>query len=604
MTHVYASNTKTLLVASSFIVFATLASAQSDQTVSIQTVDKSASVSGELLGIVDDQYHVMTSVGELFIPVGNATCIGNACPTLAPNFVRGADVVVRSQDGTINIAGKMDAIEGGNYIIATETLGLLKIAIDRVECMGPGCPTGGVSQAAQVDQTAAQIAAPSQVNPASAKVRFAGSDTVGFGLLPFLMEDYADYLNADMQSTDLSETETFKRYVDASGAEITSLFVNSTGSGDATDALEIRAAEFGMTSRPMQDSEAARLVATGTSDPRGTENETVVAVDSLAVITHPSNPVRQLNMNEIGAIYLGQITNWSQVGGPDAPITVLSREDGSNTRGVFENAIFSGEEPRLAARVTYPGGDNPEMAAAVREDPNAIGYVGFAFSEGLNRLDLTSECGITSTATPFAVKTEEYPLGRRLYLYNRADNLPSDAQRFLSYVLSPDADDAIAESSFVNFAVERMPQPRSRFDTLFSDLTNQSEIRLANELRSELDDWDRLSTTVRFPTGSSALGRKELNDIERLISYLEDLPNGTRVAVVGFADSIGPFEGNVRLSDRRALSVSQTIDRIGGPRLSGISFERRSYGELAPSVCNTEANGRTINRRVELWVHR
>ncbi|WP_411891135.1 substrate-binding domain-containing protein [Yoonia sp. SDW83-1] len=595
-----ATGIRVLLATTSFGVLATMAAAQSDRTVILQASDGGMAISGELLGIDNNSYHLSTAAGEMTISPDGVTCFGNACPTVEPVFQRGGAVMLTAPDSSMNIAGKIDAVEGDHYIIQTEGLGMMQIRTEGVTCSGPGCPSGLILKASA---TAPSPAAP-RVNPASARVRFAGSDTVGLGLLPYLMEDYADFLGATAQKTDLSETETYMRYVNASGVEVTSLFANSTGSGDAFDALEVRGAEFGMASRPAKDSEAARLIAAGAGEVRNTENETVIAVDSLAVITHPSNPVRDLSMGEIGAIYLGQITNWSQVGGPNAPITVLSREDGSSTRGVFEKAVFSGEEPPLAARVTYPGGDNPEMAAAVRNDPYAIGYVGFAYSEGLNRLDLTSECGITSTATSFAVKTEEYPLGRRLYLYNRPDNLPSDARRFLQYALSPEADDAIAQSSFVNFAVERTVQPRSRIDNLFRDLVDQSEFRLASQLRDDLRDWDRLSTTIRFPTGSSALGKKELNDIDRLIAYLEDLPNGTRVAIVGFADSVGGFENNVRLSGRRALSVAQTISSIGGDRLSGISFERRAYGELAPSVCNTEANGRTINRRVELWVRK
>ncbi|MEO9823401.1 MAG: phosphate ABC transporter substrate-binding/OmpA family protein [Paracoccaceae bacterium] len=583
------SNLWTFMATSSLSVLATFASAQTNNSVKLQSADMS--ISGQLMGVVGNSYQIMTSSGELMVPIAGTTCEGASCPTPEISFEKGAEVTLKSPDGAINLTGQLDSVTSDHYVVNT-TMGPLRVKSDRVECSGPGCPT--------IQSVAVENVSEKPVVPDEAKIRFAGSDTVGLGLLPHLMKDYATYLEADMASTDLSDTETYKRYVDASGAEITSIFANSTGSGDAFDALEVSGAEFGMTSRRAKDKEIVRMVASGAGDLRGTENETVIAVDSLAVITHPSNPVRDLDMSDIGDIYLGKITNWSQVGGPDAPITVLSREDGSSTRGVFEKAVFSGDEPPLADRVTYPGGDNPEMAEAVRSNPFAIGYVGFAYSKGLNRINLTSECGITSTANSFSVKTEEYPLGRRLYLYNRPDGLNDEAQKFLQYVLSPDADDAIAESSFINFAVERTAQPRSRVQV--TDLTRPSELRLANEMSAELGNWDRLSTTVRFPTGSSTLGNKELNDIKRLISYLEELPAGTPVAIVGFADSVGPFSSNVQLSERRAQTVSETIRRMGGERLSGIQFENRSYGELAPSVCNTNENGRKINRRVELWV--
>ena len=404
----------------------------------------------------------------------------------------------------------------------------------------------------------------------------------------------------------MSDTETLTRYISPNGTEVSSIYINATGSGDAADALETKSSVFGMTSRPMRDAEAQRLIASGATDLRNSEYETVIAVDSLAVVTNPANPVRELSIEEIGAIYLGLIDNWSQVGGLDAPINVLSRDDGSSTRGVFENVVFDGQEPALAQRVNYPGGDNPEMANAVKADPFAIGYVGFAYSDGLTRLDLTSGCGITYSATSFAVKTEEYPLSRRLYLYNRPDNITPEATRFLNYVLSKDADDAIAQSNFVNFAVEKKAHGSKRTDSLYDglDLQSPEQLRLAKQMKVDLSLWDRLSTTVRFNTGSSRLGKKELNDIERLVSSLSDMPANTRLMVVGFTDDVGSFELNTQLSDARSKTVADVIRAVASERAIAVQIDTRSFSELSPSVCNTDANGRAINRRVEIWVRK
>jgi len=423
-------------------------------------------------------------------------------------------------------------------------------------------------------------------------------------LLPFLLKDYADSLNATVETEEISETETLMRYVGPDNTELSNVYVNATGSGDATGALETKAAVFGMTTRQIRDDEASRLVEAGSSDLRNSDNETVIAVDSLAVVTNPSNPIRGLSLSQLGDIYLGRIDNWSQVGGIDAPITVLSRDDGSSTRSVFEKVVFDGEEPRLAERVTYPGGDNPEIAAYVEKDPYAIGYVGFAYSEGLNRLDLTSACGITSTATNFAVKTEEYPLGRRLYLYNRVDNTPEEAKSFLEYVLSPDADDAIAQSNFVNFAVERIPLSPTRYDSLYEGLSVPSIALLANQLKDDLNFWDRLSTTIRFRSGSFRLDKKEQNDIDRLIRKLSELPSDTQIAAIGFTDDVGPFAENLRLSRLRAQTVADAIQSTARNSDLDVQIDTRAFSELSPSVCNTDGKGRATNRRVEIWIRK
>ncbi len=640
------------LSAGSLSLLAIPAVAQTLNIVTLESYDKTVSLSGELVGATNGQYQINTISGILSIDINDVSCAGDGCPPVEPDFVVGAEARLTSSDGTMNVTGKLMDIVDDQYVLDNAALGSIRVDIQMVDCSGEGCPSGlrfaeksatasiatppnepeAISEDAVelvepevISENAAEVVAPelflentaepaeSEVipknaselaNPANASVSFAGSDTVGLGLLPFLLEDYADSLDASAITTVISETETLVNYVDSNESELSSAYVNATGSGDATDALEAKTAVFGMTSRPMNDDEASRLIATGTSDLRFSDYETVIAVDSLAVVANPANPIRELSIEELGAIYLGIIDNWSQVGGLDAPITVLSRDDGSSTRSVFENVVFAGQELPLAQSVTYPGGDNPEMAAAVKADPHAIGYVGFAYSEGLTRLDLTSECGITSTATSFAVKTEEYPLGRRLYLYNRPDNTPEPAQRFLEYVLSPEADDAIAQSNFVNFAVERTEQGTARTNSLYDGLDLQSavQLRLANQMRVDLSLWDRLSTTIRFNTASSRLGNKELNDIDRLVSSLSESPLSTRLMVVGFADDVGAFENNLLLSQRRSETVADVIRSVASDRAPNVQIDTRSFSELSPSVCNTDANGRAINRRVEIWI--
>jgi len=629
--------------------FASFATAQSSNIVLLESLDSSVTVSGELIGTENGQYQLSTVVGVIAMDVAAASCVGEACPLVVPIFEAGAEVNLTSSDGAVNITGEITDIVDGQYVLDNSVLGSVRFDMDLVDCDGPGCPTGQrfadeseanataapavetVADTIPADEveaettpetdlevTAETVIAPAvnaetentpeaetnKLGPADASISFAGSDTVGFGLLPFLLEDFANTIDATADINVMSETETFVRYLGPDETELSSIYVNSTGSGDATDALETKASVFGMTSRPIKDEEAQRLIATGSRDLRNTDLETVIAVDSLAVVTHPTNPVSEISVSDLGAIYLGQIDNWSQVGGPDAPITVLSRDDGSSTRSVFERAIFSGEEPPLAERVTYPGGDNPEIAAAVKDDPLAIGYVGFAYSEGLKRLDLTSVCGITSVATSFAVKTEEYPLGRRLYLYNREDNMPEEAIRFLQYALSPDADDAIAQSNFVNFAVERTPLSPSRYDSSYADLRVPSAAQAAEQLKDDLSLWDRLSTTVRFRTASFRLGKKERNDIDRLISTLSELPQGTQIAAVGFTDDVGSFDANLSLSQQRAQAVAEAIGSIATERNLDLQIDTRSYSELSPSVCNVDTNGRAINRRVEIWIRK
>jgi len=445
---------------------------------------------------------------------------------------------------------------------------------------------------------------PEPLAPVDARFSFAGSDTIGLGLLPFLLEDYASKLNASVENKVISDSESLVNYTDSDDNESGSVYISATRSGDAISALETKATVFGMTSRQINNEEARRLSAAGSGDLRNSEHEHVIALDSLAVITHPSNPISGLSMVDLAAIYNGQIDSWSQVGGPDLPITVLSREDGSGTRSAFESIVFGGEKPVLADYIVYPGGDNAAIAAAVKKDPLAIGYVSFAFSDGLNRLNLTGECGITSEATSFAVKTEEYPLARRLYFYNREDNIPEEAKHFLEYVLSPDADEAITESDFVNFAIERKPVDPARYNGLYEGRNKQSMEQLSAQRIDDLNRWDRFSTTVRFRAGSFIMANKARSDIDRLVNTLSELPEGTQIAAVGFTDNVGRFEDNLRMSRLRAQSVADVLNSIARERRLKVKIDTRYFSELSPADCKANTSGHAINRRVEIWIRR
>ena len=117
-----------------------------------------------------------------------------------------------------------------------------------------------------------------------------------------------------------------------------------------------------------------------------------------------------------------------------------------------------------------------------------------------------------------------------------------------------------------------------------------------------MTQYDRLSSTFRFRTGSSNLDRRGELNLERLADYLETQPEGSKVLIVGFTDDVGAFESNRDLSIGRAQQVQETLQSFAGDRLAGIEFASAGFGEVSPSACNTTDNGRGINRRVEVWI--
>lgn len=503
---------------------------------------------------------------------------------VAPSFAMAEDVTLKSSDGTVNIVGEFVAFEENAYIIRTG-LGELRISAERVRCEGAACPV---------------------FETATADVIIAGSDTLGLGMMPLILEGYAAYQNAEATITATStEGEILAEMIgdQGFGDPMGSYLVSSTASGDAFTKLQNGDAAIGMASRRIKPAEARALRDAGAGNMISPTQEHIVAVDSLVVIVHPDNPIQQLDITQVAAIFSGQITNWSEVGGDDAPITLFDRQEESGTRSVFQNVVYGGNSVPVAGAAAVMD-DNTKMATAVNADPNAIGYVSYAFQRGAKALPLVNECGITMTPDAFSARTEEYALQRRLYLYNRSDNLDVSTETFLEYTKSPDADEVIQKAGFIGLGIDKRPQPLdgSRARALLNPDVDPYEGGIMREMLGQMVDYDRLSSTFRFNTGSSRLDERAQLDMKRLAAYLETKPEGTEVLFVGFTDDVGAFDSNRSLSERRAAQVMDEMASYAGDRLSNIQMASAGYGEIAPSACNSGEDGRRINRRVEVWV--
>lgn len=512
-----------------------------------------------------------------------AIFLGGAC--VFPKSALTEEIALRSADGLIDFSGQFVALDDDHYIVRT-ALGELRVRADRVDCLESACPIIGGS---------------------NADVRFAGSNALGLGLMPLLLEGYASFLDANASFSDTriaSETLADLVAADGYGDGIGSYLVSSTVSGDAFEALLTERAHFGMTSRRITPTEARALRDAGAGNMISPNQEHIVAIDSLVVITHPSNPVREITMAQLGDVFAGRITNWKDLGGSDMPIKVINRQIDSGTRSVFYAAIFGDNTPQAQLANEVVAEDNNAAARMVNEDPGAIGFVGHAFQRGASPMTLINECGMPTEPDAFSAKVEEYTLQRRLYFYNRADGLPEKAAEFLEYATSENADGVISKSGFIDLGIERKKQdlngPRARM--LLDPNVDAYEGGVMRQMLAEMVNYDRLSTTFRFRTGSSKLDERGALDLKRLADYLETIPKGTRVMFVGFTDNVGAFDRNRSLSLSRARKVAAELKAYAGEQVSGIEFDFKGFGEIAPSACNVSENGRAINRRVEVWI--
>jgi phosphate transport system substrate-binding protein len=227
-----------------------------------------------------------------------------------------------------------------------------------------------------------------------------------------------------------------------------SISVTGGGSGTGITALANNTVDIANASRAIKPEEIAAMQAKGI-DPL----EFVIARDAIAVIVNPHNPVERLTLQQISAIYSGEIVNWSQVGGEDRPIVRLSRETNSGTHVYFlEEVLRLGDSENKtffsANTLLLPSSEG--ITAEVRDNPNAIGYDGLGYVTPEVKVLAISETpgGIYYYPSVDTVNDLTYPIARDLYMYTAGE--PSETeQAYLDWILSAAAQEIVRELGFV-----------------------------------------------------------------------------------------------------------------------------------------------------------
>ncbi|MCI5739172.1 MAG: phosphate ABC transporter substrate-binding protein [Ruminococcus sp.] len=206
---------------------------------------------------------------------------------------------------------------------------------------------------------------------------------------------------------------------------------NPTGSGTGITAVKEGRCDIGLSSRALKEEEKADGL-----------QETILALDGIAVIVHPQNPVSDLTVEQIAKIYTGEITNWKEVGGDDAEIVLIGREAGSGTRDGFESITNTKEACKYRQELTSTG----DVITTVSGNPAAIGYASLAsVKDSVKALSVNNI--VPSEAT---VKDGTYSIQRPFVLVTRTgEELSPAAQAFFDYATSQDASALISAQGAV-----------------------------------------------------------------------------------------------------------------------------------------------------------
>ena len=206
---------------------------------------------------------------------------------------------------------------------------------------------------------------------------------------------------------------------------------NPTGSGSGITAVREGRCDIGLSSRSLKDEEKNSGL-----------TETVLALDGIAVIVHPDNPVSDLDVDTIAGLYTGGISNWKDVGGKDAPVVLIGREAGSGTRDGFESITGTEDACQYRQELTSAG----DVVTAVAQNPDAVGYASLSnLSGSVKALSVGGTAPSEET-----VKDGRYPIQRPFVLVTKADAALSEAaQAFFDFATSADAAPLIAKAGAV-----------------------------------------------------------------------------------------------------------------------------------------------------------
>lgn len=211
---------------------------------------------------------------------------------------------------------------------------------------------------------------------------------------------------------------------------------SGTGSSDGIKGATEGTYAFGCASRDLKDEEKKDIT------------ELVFAYDGIAMITNPANTATNLSSADLTKIYTGEVTNWSQVGGKDAPIVVVSREDGSGTRTAVEELLKF--QDKLKPDATIKEG-NGNVQSTVAGNENAIGYVSLTFVD--NTVKKVTVDNVEATVDNVVNKT--YPISRPFLALYKESTITPQAKAFLDFIMTDEGQNIVEKEGGIKVSPKK-----------------------------------------------------------------------------------------------------------------------------------------------------
>ena len=414
-------------------------------------------------------------------------------------------------------------------------------------------------------------------------LRIQGSNTIGAALGPALVEGLMREQGLIKVHREIPGTTNELRIAGetAQGRRVV-VDIAAHGSSTGFTALQAGTADLAASSRPIKDGEVSNLRSLG--DLKSPVAEQVIAIDGLAIILHPHNPLTQLNTDQLARIFSGEAKSWEDVGGVGGTIHLYARDDQSGTYDTFKELVLSGRGKALGATAKRFE-SSEQLSDAVSQDPQAIGFIGLPYVREAKAVAIADGPSQAMLPLNSLVATEDYPLSRRLFFYLPPNGKNPWADALVAYTQSSQGQAIVAANGFIAQTVQAMAvTPNALMPEGYQALSRHAQ---------------RLTVNFRFEEGSATLDNKARQDLSRVLDYIKQRDKTNRqVTLVGFGDAkTDPARADL-LSKLRAMAVRRELVK------RGVVFrEIRGFGAEMPVAANSADEGRIKNRRVEVWVY-
>lgn len=502
----------------------------------------------------------------------------------APLMALAQDVTLTSPDGKVELSGTLLGFDGEFYRLRTE-YGELTVDGSGVSCEGPGCPN---------------------LQDFVAEVQFSGSATMGAVLMPALVDAFARRSGHTVAREDIDETQFDLLLTNTASGKLVARFgFNATNADEGFADLLADEADVVMTLREIRREERINARDAGMGDLTGPNRSRVLSLDAVVPVVSPTNPIRGISPAKLAQAFAGQITNWQDLGGPDAPIDLHLPAPSSGLSQAIVDQVMTPAKLNLSGEIIRH--ELPSrLADAVAKDTFALGITSYAEQRNTQVLTLTGDCGFALDAGRRTIKTEDYPLTAPMFLYFPARRLPLIARQFLAYTRGPGAQNVIRRAGFVDQTPEEIEidAQGNRFANAITVAGGEIPLQELQRMTATLTPMARLTTSFRFEAGSIRLDAQSRSNVQQLARALEQGQYDARqLLFVGFSDGDGAAIANRDIALRRAQAVMRAVKAAAvAVNLDRVQLGADAFGEAMPMACDDSAWGRQANRRVEVWV--